>query len=74
MLTYRTFISTLALLWKLQYRFRRFNDHDDPTHLRAARNAFSLMVSLSIKLLLNSLIDVRFFKTTVLTVFHVGVT
>ena len=43
--TYRTFIATLTLLSKLQYRFRRFNGEDHGAlELRAARSSFSLMV------------------------------
>lgn len=45
LLTYRTFISTLDLLCKLQHRFRRFNREGETLELRAARSAFSLMVS-----------------------------
>ncbi len=45
LLTYRTFISTMRLLESLQHRFRRFNNKDVPLQLRAARSAFSLMVS-----------------------------
>ena len=45
LLTYRTFISTYSLLYKLEYRFRRFNNDKDPVQLRSARSAFSLLVS-----------------------------
>ena len=45
LVTYRTFISSLELLTKLQHRFRRFNDNpDDPVRLKEARGAFSLLV------------------------------
>jgi Rap guanine nucleotide exchange factor 1 len=62
LLTYRTFIPTLELLAKLEHRFRRFSvDEDDvgqsgggaghdpgeaAARLRAARSAFSFLVSL----------------------------
>lgn len=55
LLTYRTFIPTLHLLGKLEYRFRRFyrqglgpggkgKGAEDAAHMRAARCAFSLLV------------------------------
>eukprot|EP00095_Tigriopus_kingsejongensis_P010167 maker-scaffold202_size261857-snap-gene-0.15 protein:Tk10167 transcript:maker-scaffold202_size261857-snap-gene-0.15-mRNA-1 annotation:"guanine nucleotide-releasing factor 2-like" len=55
LLTYRTFISTLSLLWKLEYRFRKFNHSTDAVRLRAARSSFSLMVRV-----VDSLIDCDF--------------
>jgi hypothetical protein len=39
----------MSLLWKLEYRFRRFNGaNQSPLQLKAARSAFSLMVHWSI--------------------------
>ncbi len=72
LLTYRTFVTTMSLLRKLQHRFRAFADHrkegqdqeedggDDPTRLRAARSAFSLMVRV-----VDSLIDCDLNSATV---------
>ena len=47
LLTHRTFISTLELLHKLEYRFRRFNCVGKADQLKAARSSFSLLVSQS---------------------------
>ena len=46
LLTYRTYIETIELMEKLEYRFRKFNkcEKDDAERLRAARSSFSLLV------------------------------
>ena len=60
--TYRTFIATLTLLSKLQYRFRRFNGEDHGAlELRAARSSFSLIVRI-----VDWLIDSDFHATDVM--------
>ena len=42
--TYRTFLSSEALVERLLYRYGTFQRSEDPARQRAAKNAFSLLV------------------------------